>query len=93
MITLKKVPEWFTKINFYYFIIIKKKVRRIKRRERIYAYRERERESTQSSSSSSSLAEYAALGTSPASSLRANLPRMRGRLSASVLRQAYFVPK
>ena len=46
--------------------------------------------STHRSSSSSFLVEHAALGISTVSSLRANLPRIRGRLSASVLRHAYF---
>lgn len=45
---------------------------------------------TQRSSSSSMLVEHAALGISAVSSLRANLPRMRGRLSASVFRHAYW---
>lgn len=44
---------------------------------------------TQKSTSSSSRVEHEALGVSTASSLRANLPRMRGRLSASVFRHAY----
>lgn len=67
----------------YYFIYVLLLEKKIKGWNIIYIY------ITQRSSSSSYLWNIDTLGISPASSFRANRPRILGRLSASVFRHAY----